>query len=69
MNEIANAYLCESVLVQNSLLELRNFSRRYDSQRVGTGRSGRSLRDEGARKRDFGRRHLGLRSTPDTTPS
>ena len=69
MQKIANAYLCGSVLVQNSFLELRDFQRRYDSQGVATGSAGRRLRHEEARERDSGRRHFGLPSTPDTALS
>ena len=55
---IVKAYLCGSVPVQNSFLELRDFQRRYDSQGGTTGRSGRRGRHEEARERDSGRRHF-----------
>lgn len=59
------AYLCGSVPVQNPLLEPCIFGK-------GTqlGRLSREVRrmgcHEGARWRDFGRRHMGLRGVPVT---
>ena len=66
---IVKAYLCGSVPVQNSFLELREFQRRYDSQDTTTGRAGRRAYHEGARGRDSGRWHFGLRSALDTDPA
>jgi hypothetical protein len=53
------AYLCESALVQNFLLEPCK-SAGVRSQRRPTGRAGRRACDEGARQEDLGRWHLGL---------
>ena len=54
----AEAYLCGSAPVQNFPLELRALQRGYAASAVPNGVSGRRGRIEGARWKDFGRRHF-----------
>ena len=62
----AETYLCESVLVQNTLLELGRLSGR-GTQLASLSRGVRRMSGgEGARQSYFGRRHFGLRGVPVT---